>query len=86
MADARLQLRYGITSTEVANLLEAQGGRCGICGQGLTIGNKNLHVDHDHDTKEVRGVLCRQCNQGIGLFAEDIVRMENAIAYLKEFL
>lgn len=50
------------------------------------MGNKNLHVDHDHNTKEVRGILCRQCNQGIGLFAEDTVRLENAIAYLKEFL
>lgn len=57
-------------------LLEAEGGHCAICFQPATA------VDHDHHTGKVRGLLCKHCNVGLGMFADDPERLENAILYL----
>jgi hypothetical protein len=51
---------YGITSDDYATLLEAQEGRCAICGARPK--SKRLAVDHDHKTGAVRGLLCSRCN------------------------
>lgn len=63
----RRQLKhyYGL-SVEAYELMKLQQkGKCAICQK--TISGKNLHVDHDHETDEVRGLLCSNCNTGIGL-------------------
>lgn len=52
---------------------------CGICSRPLD-GRGTL--DHDHETGRVRGLLCRQCNSGLGMFGESIDRLQYAIAYL----
>lgn len=59
-------------------MLEDQGGVCAICEGGV-----DFVVDHCHTSGEVRGILCRTCNQGIGLLKESIKSLENAIKYLK---
>lgn len=51
--------------------------KCMICGT-----SKNLCLDHDHSTKEIRGVLCSNCNLGIGHFRDDITLLAKAIEYL----
>jgi hypothetical protein len=63
-------------------MLDDQGGRCGICNR-LAAHDTALHVDHDHKTKSVRGLLCSRCNQGIGLLREDPEILAGAISYLK---
>lgn len=50
---------------------------CGICG-----GNRNLHVDHDHDTGRFRGILCRNCNIGLGHFRSNRELLLKAVEYL----
>lgn len=70
--------RYGITEEEKKALLFAQGGLCAICGSA-----KAEHVDHDHGSGEVRGVLCFNCNGGLGRFQDDAAVMEAAMAYLQ---
>lgn len=72
---------YGITAQRYDELNEAQGGKCGICGKVCVTGNR-LAVDHDHGTGEVRGLLCLNCNQGLGKFFDDITLLSNAIEYL----
>lgn len=72
-----LKLRYGIDAATVDALLGRQGGKCGICGSGTP-----RHVDHAHDTGAVRGILCFNCNGGLGRFGDDPAVMERAIEYL----
>lgn len=60
--------------------LKVQGGACGICGR---IPNK-LVIDHCHDTGNLRGLLCAQCNVGIGMLRDDVVVLRKAVAYLEE--
>jgi len=73
-----LRRRYGIGGAEFDELLAAQGGRCAICGAG-----DPEHVDHDHRTGWVRGILCFNCNGGLGQFRDDPAFLASAIAYLK---
>lgn len=73
-----LTRRYGIGAVEVAALIERQGGLCAICGR-----EDPEHVDHDHATGRIRGVLCFNCNGGLGQFGDDIHRLSQAIEYLQ---
>jgi hypothetical protein len=59
-------------------MVVAQDGRCAICGSAL----EQLHVDHDHETGEIRGLLCSNCNVAISQLGDDVETMESAIAYL----
>jgi len=78
--------KYGITESDYARLLEAQGGRCAICGTDSPppgkAGSTHLCVDHDHGTGKIRGLLCRHCNSALGLFGDDTVILARAIGYL----
>jgi hypothetical protein len=83
LADRRshLKRKYGITLEQYDDLLERQGGVCGICGAEPhpTI---SLHVDHDHETGALRGLLCFRCNQAIGSLQEDASLLLAAADYL----
>jgi hypothetical protein len=72
-----LKLRYRIDEAHFERLLEAQGGTCAICRA-----RKPRHVDHCHASKRVRGLLCVNCNNGLGKFEDDVAVMERAIGYL----
>jgi hypothetical protein len=71
---------YGLTVAEYDALLEAQGGGCAICGRPP--GRKRLHVDHDHETDAIRGLLCSPCNRAIGLLRDDPEVARRAAEYL----
>jgi hypothetical protein len=71
--------RYGMTGAEYLFLFSQQNGICKICGKK---DDKPLHVDHDHLTGKVRGLLCRSCNLGIGHFKDDPSLLKNASEYL----
>lgn len=70
--------RYGMTVNEFDAMLEAQGGVCALCRV-----RKPEHVDHDHLTGAVRGVLCSCCNQGLGNFRDDAATLRLAADYLE---
>jgi hypothetical protein len=71
--------KYGITLDEYEALSESQNHLCQICGDTEEGG---LHVDHDHRTGEIRGLLCGRCNKAIGLFDDDPTRVLAAERYL----
>jgi hypothetical protein len=73
-----LKRRYGIGATEVDAMIAAQGGRCLVCGR-----ENPEHVDHDHVTGRVRGILCFTCNGGLGNFSDDVDRLRSAATYLE---
>jgi hypothetical protein len=77
-ANERLRV-YGLTDEAYQALLTSQAGRCAICGNAGT-----LHVDHDHKTGAVRGLLCPRCNMGIGMMDEDLDRLAASIRYLSK--
>jgi hypothetical protein len=67
-------------------MLQQQSGRCAICDRPPAPGaKKRLAVDHNHQTATVRGLLCLDCNTGIGKFSENQDRMRAAIEYLERF-
>lgn len=78
--------QYGITPEDFDAMLAAQNGRCAICGEPPDPDGKGaysrLHIDHDHQTGVVRGLLCGRCNQGLGYFKDDPARLSAAIDYL----
>jgi hypothetical protein len=76
----RRKLFYGITKEEFFNLLEEQNYLCAICKIDI---NKSAHVDHCHSSKKIRGLLCSNCNKGLGMFKDNIKFLESAIQYLK---
>ena len=73
----KLKVRYGLTPEEYEKLSTKQLKKCAICGAG-----KKLDVDHCHKTKRIRGLLCGNCNRGLGLFKDDPNILQNAIKYL----
>jgi len=77
---ARRHEAYGLTKAEL-ELLLAQHEVCAIC-ETDDWGKKGPQVDHDHVTGRVRGVLCNNCNNGLGRFADDPMRLKRAIEYL----
>lgn len=79
----KIKHRYGITSINYNQLFYEQGGCCKICGRHQSNLNKALSVDHNHETKNVRGLLCISCNSMIGLAKESVINLQNAIKYLE---
>ena len=77
-----LNRKFGITSEDYDLLYITQGGRCAICGTHQTELKRKLSVDHDHKKGEVRGLLCTQCNQGLGYFKDSPVLTREATNYL----
>lgn len=75
------QRAYGLTPEAYAALLAEQDGGCAICGQAAAP-NAALHVDHDHRTGEVRGLLCGHCNRALGLMLDDSDLLQAAALYL----
>ena len=71
--------KYGLSPADYEQRFESQGGVCAICSQ---TSDKSLAVDHDHVTGVVRGLLCRECNLGLGHFEDDTSRMWAAFEYL----
>lgn len=76
--------RYGLTLEAYDALMERQGGVCAACGDRPTKGKgRRLHVDHDHATGTVRGLLCQACNLAIGHTGDKVERLRGLIKYLE---
>lgn len=82
--DKDLRKTYGITLDDYYALAEKQEHACALCFSTETNKRTNFFdVDHCHETGKVRGLLCTNCNQGLGKFKDDASLLERAIAYLK---
>lgn len=85
----RLKNEYGLTLEDYEQMLKIQGGVCAICKEPETNIDKRtnklkvLSVDHHHESKRVRGLLCTKCNTGLGMFRDDSQLLLLAAEYLK---
>ncbi len=73
---------HKITEPELQSLEELSQGVCMICKEPPQ--SKPLCVDHDHNTGQVRGLLCNRCNTGLGYFKDNPELFERAISYLRK--
>ena len=78
---SHLKRTFGMTEEEYQRRLREQGGRCAVCKRPPKPG-KSLHVDHDHETGHVRGLLCFSCNAALGHFQDDLARIDAALIYV----
>lgn len=84
--------RYGLTLQEYRDLYNAQHQKCAICTKHLDIDlqvgggmrDNRAHIDHDHSTELVRGLLCGSCNMLLGCAKDSIDVLKAAIIYLEE--
>lgn len=84
-----LKVRFNISIDDYNHIFLKQRGLCAICHNPEVNKDKNgkikwLAVDHNHDTNEIRGLLCSSCNTGIGLLGDSTETLKKAIKYLDE--
>jgi len=80
--DRRMRRVFGISLQRYRTMLADQHGGCAICGTPPQNGRR-LDIDHDHLTSVVRGLLCWDCNVGVGKLGDSVLGLEQALAYLK---
>jgi Recombination endonuclease VII len=78
---SHLKRKYGMTLKQYEEMLEAQEGGCAICGRPPRP-DVALHIDHEHTSGRIRGLLCFSCNAALGYFGDDGDRLVSAAAYL----
>jgi hypothetical protein len=72
--------KYGVTAEQLERMLAQQYRSCAICRKPFGVGL--FYVDHDHASGEVRGLLCRKCNMGLGKMCDDVDLLIEAVVYL----
>lgn len=84
-----LMMKYGITWRSYVWMHKKQRWVCAICGElesvnakVFSIRKKSLSVDHNHETNAIRGLLCNECNTGLGKFKDKVSLLRRAISYL----
>lgn len=82
--DYWLKRNYNITIEEYNRLFSEQEGKCAICGKHQNDLKKKLSVDHNHETGNIRGLLCINCNLSLGHAKEDIDILLKMIDYLNK--
>lgn len=81
---AYLKRTYGITLEQWDAIFESQDKKCGnpLCPRTDPGDDHKWHLDHDHETDEIRGIICYWCNIGIGMFGDSVDRLQGAVDYL----
>lgn len=83
--DGIIRRVYGITLAEYEEKLKAQGGVCQICGKPDEVEGRRMAIDHCHKTGAVRGLLCGNCNRGLGNFQDSPELVAKAAEYLLKY-
>jgi len=78
-----IKRQYNLTKDQYFLMLDLQNSRCKICNN-IFENSAKTHIDHDHNTGKVRGILCQKCNHGLGMFNDNIQLFYNAIQYLQQ--
>jgi hypothetical protein len=76
--------RYGLSIVEWEAMFNSQGRVCAICKRSKSGGRRGWSTDHDHETGAVRGILCNNCNTGLGLLGDNLAALLAAVSYLRK--
>ena len=79
---SKIRTTYGITEEDYTKLFVSQEGKCAICFSDIAFRSRSTHIDHNHETGKVRGLLCHHCNTALGLFKENTATLREAVNYL----
>jgi Recombination endonuclease VII len=79
---SELMKKFGINADQYDTILKEQKYVCAICNKPDLL-NRGLAVDHCHKTNKVRGLLCTNCNMGLGKFQDNVEYIQNALTYLQ---
>ena len=77
-----IKKKYGLSYKDWEGLWYSQSGRCAICNKFID-DPKDICIDHNHKTSKIRGLLCKECNLGIGCFFDNPELTKLATEYLK---
>ena len=78
---SKLKAYYGLTVEQHTEMVKVRRGKCDICAKKPL---RSLHIDHDHTTKVIRGLLCFKCNALLGFVNDDVNVLKSAIKYLRK--
>ncbi len=81
---SHLKRTYGLLLVDYLKLIKIQNNRCAICNTKNKYPFKRLSVDHCHKTNKIRGLLCANCNTGLGYFKDKWSILNQAVKYLKQ--
>jgi hypothetical protein len=83
---AQIRRDFNLSEEQIVCMMDEQSGCCGICGDSLVYPEsiKTYCIDHCHSTGGVRGLLCSNCNAGIGLLGDTLDSVKKAVKYLEE--
>lgn len=85
LTDARRAKTYGLSPDQYRSLWAKQSDACAVCRIALAaLPAKDIHIDHDHATGAVRGIVCAKCNLGLGQFRDNAVFLLRAALYLMD--
>jgi len=81
---SNLKIKFKMSIEDYNALLDSQNGKCSLCNKTPEENGKALSVDHNHKTGKVRGLLCDNCNKGIGFLKENTEILQKAIKYIEK--
>lgn len=88
-SERNIAIRYNLSRQQYEKMYKKQGGECAICESHIDLGGKpggrtsnTCHIDHDHETGFIRGLLCPACNQGLGQFEDNPEILYKAMNYV----
>jgi len=84
--ERRLLRDYGINNEQYDKLLKQQNNSCAVCGTHQSQLKRSLAVDHNHETGQIRGLLCDNCNIALGHLNESIDLLDKAKTYLEKYI
>lgn len=80
----KIKNAYGLEFEDMKKMYIAQQGCCAICSTRFTC-RKDINVDHNHSTGQIRQLLCKDCNRGIGIFKENPIFLHRAAEYINKW-
>lgn len=76
--------KHGLSKEQIFDLIEKQNNKCALCAKPFqSMWGNDMHIDHDHETNKIRGILCMPCNVALGMLGDNEEGLSKALSYIK---